>query len=437
MSSTGTNFTEGYEGMYPPIFLEGTDNFEIKEFDRSTGGLITDSEEQQFTDKVAFKDGDSELRDSETHEKIISRYTFDPYSGTVYLGIAPRHDRRVVLAAQKIELTIIPPKLWEYDRHVVTNRINTQKILLDPRAVYTIKQKTDFTYSGNVVNGMRLISGNEKEHNWFNKRLIKGSVTPSASLFPEGAKPIEVPFIDGRQELTNIIKVNKEPIEFTSAGTNLWSFTLNQLSSLFPNNVLIGAPAFGAVRSELSTQSSESIFNIDGQISASSTPSTDGQWVVDKVSDDTVVTVWLDSTPESHVVSYSYQNTDPGIDTQGLYSIDYDVGTIYFSESPTGNGTVSYEVSAYSAFYNLAKVVSDTNIQEVIEKEKSIIFDTAFGLQFTKQKTASKSRPQVLKVIYDYYNTSTESLADLEPYFSPICKDIAFKAVTSDTLEEL
>jgi hypothetical protein len=58
-------------------------------------------------------------------------------------------------------------------------------------------------------------------------------------------------------------------------------------------------------------------------------------------------------------------------------------------------------------------------------------------MKLLKLDTAAEARPSFAKISYEYYKKSTESLKDLEPYFSPICRDVALRAVTSDVLEEL
>ena len=91
----------------------------------------------------------------------------------------------------------------------------------------------------------------------------------------------------------------------------------------------------------------------------------------------------------------------------------------------------------YSAFYNIAEIIKDSDIEEILPEEKKIKLSTSFGMRFLKMDTALKARPQYVKIVYQYYKRITESIKDLEPYFSPICKDVAFRAVTADILEEL
>lgn len=433
-SPTGTEFSTGREGSLPPVFLEGTDNFYIKEFSRKTGNVIT-GPSRQFSDKVAFIDGDSELRVANV--KQPDRYTFDYQTGAVYLGSEPNSDRRVVLYCKKIETKYIPQEFWKFDRNVVSNKINTQKIVLDPSVVFTIRQVTQYALTTNEDRSIRLLSGNTNAHSWFNKRIVIGTVKPDGSLFQEGVKPTEVPFIDGETELSSIVKVKNESLTLTSIGGNQYQATLSQLTSSYPNRSLVGSPSFSAVRTDVSGSSPTNAFHIDGQQSSTATLTTDGQWKITESGGDVIVTLYSTSTPGSHTVSYRYDDSDSGVDTDGLYSVDYNNGAIYFSNPIVASGDVEYEVSLYSAFYNIAKPVEDMNIEEISTENRTVKFSSAFGMKFLKQDLAESSRPQYIKVLYDYYKKSTESLADIEPYFSPICKDIAFRAVTADLLQEL
>jgi len=427
----GTFFVDSYDGAYPPVFLEGISNFDITEYDLS-GNVITGTS-RQFTDKVAFQDGYTELRnESASWVKVATRYTFDPYTGAVYLGSAPSADRRVVLSCKKRDLKVISQDFWQFDRNTVTGKPNTQKIILDPRVVFTAKRIEEVSLSSSDIRKVSLAADNDLSHNWTNSKLVRGTVKPSITLFAVGAKPIEVKFIDGEREFSNISEVNSEEISFTSLGSNLYSFQLGKID-VASNKTLIGTPAFAPVRSVNSASTTASQFDLTPQVSTA-TLAANGEWKVDSSG---LVTLYLTSTPGSHTVSYRVKNAEPGIDISGMYSVDYDSGVFHLAQPVVAAGNIAFEVSMYSAFYNIAEQVSYGNIENVDTSARTITFNSAFGMRFLKQDTAQKSRPQVLKIFYEYYKKTTESLKDLEPYFSPICKDLAFRAVTSNLLEEL
>lgn len=417
-----------------PVFLSGTSNFEIKEYELD-GTLITGSD-RQFSDKEDYINGRFDLRDF-FGATFNDKYTFDSDTGTIYLGSKTRADRRTVLVCKKLELEKIDNSLWEFETNPSTGAINPQHISLDPTAVYTVPQSTTFSlddYDFFPQKSFLLMSGNTNSHSWFNRKIVKGTVRPSLSLFTDNASLVEVDFIDGVTEFSSIGTIEKEPITFTSLGSNLYSFTLSEASS---TRTLVGTPAFAPVRSTDSVTIPTNIFSLSGQVSSTTTNLTEGQWYVTTSSGTVTVTVYTTSTPGDHTVTYRINDIEKQAEASGMFSVDYYNGVIYFASPIAADGNVSYEVSMYSAFYNIGKIISQNDIEEVLEEDKKIIFKSAFALQFLKQDIVDKNRPQVLKVSYNYYKTISESLADLEPYFSPICKHIGLRAVTSSLLEEL
>lgn len=434
----GSFFVDTYDGMFPPLYIDsdnGLDHFDIIEYDLNGDPVASGTE--TFTNKVAFIDGDTELRNPSSWTKQDSYYTFDHYTGTVYLGSAPAADRRTVLVCTKRDLKIIEPMFWRFDRNQVTGKANTQKIILDPRVVFTMKRIEEFTYSAGSPNirKISLVTGNEPHHDWTNISIVRGTVIPSIELFASNAKPIEIKFVDGESEFSNNVKINDEAMTFTSIGSNLYTYQLSKVD-IPSEKTLIGTPTFAPIRNTTSASAPTNRFNLIPNITTD-TPDADGEWIVSSTG---LITVYLSPTltsSESYVVSYNINNADPGIDINGMYSVDYNTGIIHFASPPPADGQVEFEVSAYSAFYNVAESVSLGDIDEINEDAKTITFNPAFGIKFLKQNTALAARPQVLKVLYEHYKKETESLEDLEPYFSPICKDLAFRSVTVDLLEEL
>jgi hypothetical protein len=429
-TSTSQTFDSINNGLALPVFLTGTSNFEIKEYD-SDGTLITGSD-RQFQTKVAFIDGNKEL-ESSPGTLDENTYTFDPSTGSIYLGSSVPSDRKTVLICYRVKVNNIFPDRWNFKQDISTNKTDTQKIILDPKEVYTTKLTYMYTLVENTTS-VQLIT-RRKKFNWFNSELVRNTVKPSSDLFSINAKPTEVKYIDGKSEFSNIISITEEPITFTSIGGGLWEFTLLKTSE---SQTLVGSPTFSIVRSTTTTVSPSNEFNINGQKDSFATLTSsglEGDWAVETSSGTTTIRLKLSSTPEAHSVSYRCLKSDTGVDKDSLYSIDYKNATIHFAVPLTSNGTISFEVSNYSAFYNIGKTISSKNIDSI--DKNTIKFKPSFLVKFLKQDTIQKSRPQIVKVLYSYYKTTTESLADLEPYFSPICKDVAFKAITSNLLENL
>lgn len=423
---------ESKDSFKIPLFLEGASYIEIKEFD-GDGNLITGSNRRYYT-PVDYINGRSELENI-FGDSYVNQYSFDAATGTLHLGGKTLDDRKVIFVCYKIEAERISPDYWDFDINESTGAINPQNIILEPSQVYTTKQVKTYTKTSSHKT-IQLIENNTNSHNWYNQRLVKGTVKPALSLFANNVSPVEVNYIDGTTEFSNITEVEKEPIVFTetSAGSGIYSFTLSKTDTI---HELLGTPVFAPVRSIDSATTPTNIFT-GGEVSSTATKTT-GQWSRSVDSTTGIMTIYVaaSSTPGSHTVSYKVNNLDTGVDHNGLYSVDYYHGVIYFSSPIAGSGNIDYEVSLYSAFYNIGEVLSSSKIEQINTEEKTIKFNHSFAMKFIKQDKISDSRPQVLKILYNYDKTIKESLADLEPYFSPICKHIGIRAVTSDVLEEL
>ena len=157
------------------------------------------------------------------------------------------------------------------------------------------------------------------------------------------------------------------------------------------------------------------------------------------VADDGTVTVWTNVADglKPHKVSYEYEDTLSGLEKEQLFSVDYENGIIYFN-SQTIDGTVTYNLTSYSAFYNIGEVVPPGNIQEINEEEQYIDLHPMYGSTLGgKDSLGTPLEVGKARVRYEYYKRSTESLKDLEPYFSPVCKDIAVRVITKEMMGEL
>jgi len=339
--------------------------------------------------------------------------------------------------------TVVPGDSWEYYRQSVTGKINSQKIVIDPKYVVTHKNtRTVQDYrdelslpAGSKMKSLQLLGIQAKSHDWFRQRLVKGTLKMDSTIFAAGSKPTEVPFVDGDSELYNVTLVQDELMTLTNTTGYLYTYQLQQINDM---QTICGEPGFAGVRSVTSPTSPPNYF----EVYDSGTPTEHGHWTysVDTLTGICTVTVFIGPSGDptaQHAATYKYKLGDSGIDISGLYSVDYVTGTVHFATPIENEGNIQFEVSVYSAFYNIAEVVPDGDIKEISEEDKKITMSTAFGMRFLKLSTALKARPAFAKVAYEYYKQSTESLKDLEPYFSPICKDIALRAVTSSTLEEL
>lgn len=430
--SSGSIFVEESSGMFVPYFLEGSNNFDIKEY--TLEGELISGDQRVFRSKVGYVDGYSEFY-TNLGDRVGSRYTFNPKTGTIYLGVRAPVDRKVVLVAKSIKMNKLDSSVWDFYKDPISNRINTKKIILDSKYVFSSKQITNVSVEEAGQKTLFLLPENELGHSWHNKKLVKGTVAPSSSLFFNELTPTEKEYIDGSREFNTVKTIREETISFIEQEEGYLDFVLSKIDS--SEKTLVGSPTFSVKRDKDIFTSPVNIFNVDGQKSsfADLSVSNEGDWAIEREGNVYTVRVRYSGTPQTHFVSYRYNDAQLGIDTSNFYSVDYDNAVIYFASPIRNTGTVTYEVSLYSAFYNIAKVIPSNKITDV--NEKNISVDSEFLLKFLKKKTFDKLRPNVLKVNYSYNKTSSESLADIEPYFSPICKDVAFRMVDSSLLEEL
>jgi hypothetical protein len=396
---------------FPPVFLEGTANFEIKEYNLD-GDLITGGD-RYYQTPVAFVDGEVELTSAEM-------YTFDHNTGKVYLSTAPSATRRTMFTCYTLSSAIVEEEEWDFYRDPANGKVDTSKINLQPSAVHTISRDKSVSTDDNHVS---LLTENTDYHDWFNQRIVKGSVKFDPHIMGGDVEPAEVPFVDGSSELTSFVSTKETVASSAASVADIYSFSLSRIGS---TRTLEGAPVFTPLRTAGQITAPSSQFTT--QLKEGDTLTSNGEW---KVVDGTVY-LYLTTTLNSHIVSYTYNDLGTGLDTAGLFSVDYENGVIHFSQALSRDGTISYEVTAYSAFYNIAEVVDKGNIKEIDEESKTIVFETDFTSAFLKQGTAQNARPQFMKIFYDYYEKTTESLKDIEPFFSPICKDIALRAVLAN-----
>lgn len=417
--------SEGDSGLLPPIFMPYLDSdivptISIEEFD-SDG----DIDHTKNWTPVEFIDGEQELKIFNGNNWVydLDRFSFDHETGTVHIGTDTSKTNKTIFKCKKLDATILTEDDWEFYKDPIYGRIDTSRILLSPESVVSLNRSVAIPIGEKDVD---LVTDNTKGHNWFNQRILKGTVKLDSSIFPEDTLAVEVPFIDGASELTNFVTVSNEIIDFGVAISDIYTFYLQNINI---DHSLVGSPGFGAIREESSTSAPVNIF----KTKVTGTPLNDGEWS----HIEGIILVKWSGTVGPHTATYKYEENDPGVDVAGLYSIDYLNGVLHLSGPAVNNGNIDYQVSIYSAFYNIAEVVDESDIEKISIEDKSITFSTAFGMRFLKLNTASSARPPFMKLVYSYYEKTEESIKDLEPYFSPICKDLAFRAVTADILEEL
>jgi hypothetical protein len=438
--STGFQLIEYYSNNTIPMPITDSNRC----FHNNTNGFYTDfgiDTDCEANGYVEFIDGNSEFyyTNPSSHERFLrpNRWTFDPYSGIVYFASSVNlwGNHRIVFKFKRRKFKILKNDEWNFYKNTVTGKTDLSKIVLSPQVV---RQFPVSVVAEENVTSVKLVGYNDNNtseniqfsggHSWWKQQLVKGSIKfTTQNLIGENIKPIEVPFVDGKNELTNAVTAKYLLLSGTANG--LISFTIPGIDS---NHPLLEDVTFDPVIVyPEAIQSSQFLNRVDV---IPTIISSYGDYYIDNNTG--VVTILVDSPLITYIVKYRYEDLTSGIDKTGLYSVNYKDNIIYFS-TPIAGGNITFNVTMYSVFYNMGEVISSGNIKKINETNHTIEIKPEYGIQFISDGSSYTSVPRYIRVSYDYYKKTTESLSDLEPYFSPICKDIAIKVITKDMIGEI
>jgi len=117
----------------------------------------------------------------------------------------------------------------------------------------------------------------------------------------------------------------------------------------------------------------------------------------------------------------------------GYYSIDYRNGLMYFADqtedpSPSAIDNLYCSYTQINAEYNIARIV-DTSKYTVDTTSSIISIEEQETLNVWGQKDSAARNDSLLKAIYDYVQTTRESIEVLEPFFSPIVREYVLKVL--------
>ena len=445
--SSETSSSDTTWGIIPPIYDSNPDSFELVEYlpDNPTVVMSISHSSRRYgvgldgdTDLAVREDGYVPFVDG--HSEFIlqgktqnNRWTFDPYTGILYLGKYSQGDHKIIFKYDRRKFKVLSPEDWDYYKDTITGKVDTSRIVLKPSSVRQFEIARDLT-EGDT--SQELVQQALPRHDWWTQKIVKGSLRLSEGVVKDilgnPIPPVEVKFTDGYSELQNTVSTRQ--LIPAATGSGLHAFNLTQISG---TNRLSGDLTFEPIiEYPEPIQASQFVTQVDTEASVL----TAGDWWVD--SDNTSstygkVVVYTSGDLRTHSVRYNFEDTSNGVDKRGLYSVDYEQGSIYFATPVASGAKVTFNVTMYSAFYNYAEVVEPQNIKSIEEKEKKIELEVNYAEKFLKETSPQNPRPRFVKIGYDFYKKSTESLKDLEPYFSPICKDVAIRAITKDLLGSL
>lgn len=391
---------------------------------------------------VPFVDGQSEFYEgapgdpSSTYRK--NRWTFDAETGILYFAnsVYMRDSHRVVFRFKRRKFETLDSSDWDYYKNSITGKIDTSRVVLKPSAVRQFPVAIEVDAD---VSSAKLVGGSDsnvdetihiqldKSYSWWRQKIVKGSVKlDTVGLIAEAVQPIEVPFVDGKSELQNAVSAKYLVSSDSIATTSIRTFTIPGIDADHP---LLEDVVFDPVITYPDPiQASQFVTRVHTALTVASSV---GEYYIDDATG--AVQVMINGPLITHTAMYKYEDLTSGIDKRGLYSVDYEEGIIYFGV-PVVGGSVSFNVTMYSCFYNMGEIVSDGNIKEINEAGQTVEMRPEYGIRFLADSTSGKPVPRYVRIAYDYYNKTTESLKDLEPFFSPVCKDVALRVVTKDMI---
>lgn len=252
--------------------------------------------------------------------------------------------------------------------------------------------------------------------------IVPKTLTLPADTFTS-LTAVEIPFIDGIIELSNVVQVDNESIDsLDSSGDPLHTFTLQNGTSLESSF----SPVFNNTTLYAVEKASIGVLAADGEYF---------------VSDVGLVTVYWDTGGlggplPTDLGEVSYYFKDSGLDGSlpGKYSVDYKRGVIYcFTVTATPTDNITYQFTNYEIDYNIAKSIDPDSFSVDAQSQEISINDTEIIKAYNSIDVLSRTR-QVIKVMYEYVQRTRDSIEELEPYFSPIVKDYVLKVLTKSRL---
>lgn len=150
---------------------------------------------------------------------------------------------------------------------------------------------------------------------------------------------------------------------------------------------------------------------------------------------------FLGSRPETKIVRASdigyYTTRTSSGETQGLYSVNYETGTIYTQREltqPSWSMSVSYKYTDYRVSYKIARRIPPEDYQVDVVNNIIRISDEEILDKRSIPKDSTVGSELYYQVDYDYVGEEREDITDLISHFSPVLKDYSLKVITKGKL---
>lgn len=227
----------------------------------------------------------------------------------------------------------------------------------------------------------------------------------------------EVSFIDGKVELGADILKKLEIIATLTPTGGIASFSLTENITNDSDYVVV----FSNTDIFITEQSALPL-------------SSAGDYYIDRnPSSPTYRTVYVKTASSVNIpgeVLYYYANTN--YDNSGLYSVDYEYGRVYTQRPMNSTWTLkaTYQYTDYRAEYPIARSLSSSVY--VVDSATGTI--TVKDAEILKRKIFPGLATQYYQVNYDYVDSASGELKDLQEYFTPVLRDYTMKVLTKDNV---
>lgn len=251
-----------------------------------------------------------------------------------------------------------------------------------------------------------------------NLSVIKNSlVIEGNSSLPQATNPFleEVDFINGYQELSTIYQT-EQSIPVLTPSPSIATFSLDLIPVLGIYNISFSnlSVFLNKVNSLIDVNSVGKYF-IDGP----------GRTVHVHTGGATI-------TDPGKVIYYT---TDLTRANTGKYSVDYKNGIIYLQRAiPIPGITLKYKHSNYFIRYNIGRKVSPENFSYNFSNNSIQLLPGEIKVKNNLTDSSILSTKANYQITYNYINSVRKNIKDLEPFFTPIVKEVVFQVIPSKLL---
>ena len=276
----------------------------------------------------------------------------------------------------------------------------------------------DFNSDGQIVISPNLFSSiivsnesvpaNIRYFNLANLSILQGTLSFSDLVIFKK----EVPFVNGKIELSNNIK------------------TTENIVSIPPNNNIISFQLRMPIVNDISYDvvfSDKDLFNI--RVNSISDVNAPTKYFVDLPAR-TIHLYSATAISDLGNVSYYYQNQSK--QTNGLYSVNYNTGEVFTSVNINPDTTCSYQYVNYVVSYPIAREITSDNF--TFNNDILTISEREILTRIDLNAVTGSTQSNYYQIVFDTFVDNEVDVSDLEPFFTPILKDYAIKIIPEGAL---